>query len=319
MMSILKIEDLQPFLIQGKRKVSGLYRTPRSGMMLKVMGDNISAYDVVIGEIDGKGREINKISNHWKKSLAGIIDSDLVSDNNEKIADLFGYHRVSKELSGKISVVNVAEVIPIEAIVRGYISGSLYEEYKKSNGNERLINGLWIPAGMKESEMFPVPIFTPTTKASVGHDEPIQYEGMVTIISDWLNNHKHIYGHTGRSLAQMIRATSIALYSTAHNIAIRNEIIIPDTKFEYGMIYNCPVGWELILIDEVLTPDSSRFWPLKDYRIGESQPSLDKQFFRDWLIKEAKWDKVSSPPEIPESVKKETIRRYRKISKILTS
>ena len=318
-MSILKNENLQPFLIQGRRKVSGLYHVPHRDMILKVMGDNISAYDVVIGKIDGKGREINKISNHWKRSLAGIIDSDLVSDDNEKIADLFGCHRVSKEFSGKISVVNVAEVIPIEAIVRGYISGSLYEEYRKRNGNECLINGLWIPAGMKESEMFPVPIFTPTTKASVGHDEPIQYEGMASTISDWLNSRNHIWGHTGRSLAQMIRATSVALYSTAYNIAIRKGIIIADTKFEYGMIQTCEDGWKLILIDEVLTPDSSRFWPLKDYRVGESQPSLDKQFFRDWLIKEAKWDKVSPPPEIPESVKKETIRRYRKISRILTS
>jgi phosphoribosylaminoimidazole-succinocarboxamide synthase len=297
--------------------VSSLYDATH-GFMLKVMGDNISAYDVVIGQIDGKGKEINRISNFWKKKLSGIIKNDIVITNHDAIARLLGFQKVSEDLQGKMSLVRVAEVVPIEAIVRGYISGSLYEEYEKNNGKRCHINGLWIPAGMKESQMFPVPIFTPTTKESVGHDKPIDYERMVLIISGWIRE-RGITGHTGRSLAQTIRTTSIALYSAAYNIAIQKGIIIADTKFEFGMIYTCEDGCKLILIDEVLTPDSSRFWPFESYKVGESQPSLDKQFFRDWLIKEAQWDKVSSPSEIPESVKAETIKRYRKISKILTS
>lgn len=319
---ILTTKILQPFLIGGKRrKVSDLYRVPgrgREGCALKVTGNNISAFDVTIGDINGKGKENEKISNHWKKSFVGIVDNDIANTDEEEIAACYNCKHLSNSLDGRVSLIRLAEVIPIEAIVRGAIAGSAWDRYKIQNESGCCFYGHWLLPGMKESEVFEVPIFTPTTKETEGHDEPLYYNEMVHVISRWLKKHGEITGHTGESLAQAIRSTSIALYSTAFNIALKKGIIIADTKFEFGLIRDCNV-WNLVLIDEVLTPDSSRFWPLKTYEPGKSQPSLDKQYFRDWLTKEAKWDKVSSPPKIPTNVKKETLRRYQEIAGILTS
>jgi phosphoribosylaminoimidazole-succinocarboxamide synthase len=317
-MSNLTITGLRPSKMGGKKKVSSLHRSPAAGQGLKVTGNIISAYDVAIGEIKGKGRQNDKISNYWKRNLVDIIDNDIISIDDEKIAATFGHDGVSRDLKGRISLIRLAHVLPVEAIMRGAIAGSAWEEYQKHHGIGCCFQGHWFPAGMQESQILPVPIFTPTTKESVGHDKPIHFSEMVRILSAWLKKEK-ISGYTGLSLAQIVRSTSFALYSTAYNIAIKKGIIIADTKFEFGMVYSRQKGWELILIDEVLTPDSSRFWPLENYEPGRSQPSLDKQFFRDWLVKEAKWDKVSSPPKIPAHVKEETRRRYQKISKILTS
>jgi phosphoribosylaminoimidazole-succinocarboxamide synthase len=199
------------------------------------------------------------------------------------------------ELIGRSTIAHKAQRVDVECIVRGYISGSAWAEYKKYG----TVNGVRMPQGIAESEQLPEPMFTPTTKADEGHDEPMTMSDLIQEV--------------GPEAAQVLRLRSIALYNFAADYARNRGIIIADTKFEFGWY-----DGELIVIDEILTPDSSRFWSAEDYRSGGPQPSFDKQYVRDWLANESGWDKEGTPPELPPHVVEGTSQRYREAYRLLT-
>jgi phosphoribosylaminoimidazole-succinocarboxamide synthase len=251
--------------------------------MLLVSSDRISAFDWVLPTgIPDKGRVLTQISTFWFDTLGepnhmlSVVTAD------------FGLPKgVGPEpLSGRSMLVRKTEVVPIECVVRGYLSGSGWKEYQKSG----LVCGIKLPAGLRESDQLPEPIFTPATKEESGHDINISFDRMVEIV--------------GRDVAEELRSRSLEIYRRGAELARQHGVIIADTKFEWGRIGN-----EIILIDEVLTPDSSRFWPAEQYRAGQAQPSFDKQFVRDWL-ETTSWDKNSPPPALPEDVVSRTRAKY---------
>jgi phosphoribosylaminoimidazole-succinocarboxamide synthase len=251
--------------------------------MLLVSSDRISAFDWVLPTgIPDKGRVLTQISTFWFDTLGepnhmlSVVTAD------------FGLPKgVDPEpLSGRSMLVRKTEVVPIECVVRGYLSGSGWKEYQKSG----LVCGIKLPAGLRESDQLPEPIFTPATKEESGHDINISFDRMVEIV--------------GRDVAEELRSRSLEIYRRGAELARQHGVIIADTKFEWGRIGN-----EIILIDEVLTPDSSRFWPAEQYRAGQAQPSFDKQFVRDWL-ETTSWDKNSPPPALPEDVVSRTRAKY---------
>ena len=254
--------------------------------LLLVSSDRISAFDWVLPSgIPDKGRVLTQISAFWFNILGEpnhMITTDVsaipfpceVSDAEREM------------LTGRSTYCQKAKVVPIECIVRGYLVGSGWNEYKKSG----TVCGLPLPAGLKESSKLETPIFTPSTKAEEGHDENISFEQMVEIV--------------GEKLACELRDRSVSLFSRGAEYALKRGIIIADTKFEWGVR-----DGEVILIDEVLTPDSSRFWPADLYEEGKSQPSFDKQFVRDWLLA-SPWDRNSTPPELPEEIVAKTREKY---------
>jgi phosphoribosylaminoimidazole-succinocarboxamide synthase len=216
-------------------------------------------------------------------------------------------------------LVKRAEVVPVECVVRGYITGSLWKEYLEARKkrifgpNRILVQGHWFPGNLKESEELPLSIFTPSTKAQTGHDVNLDYGGMVEYLSRWLEKKPEIKRYFEVNLlAQALRSTSLALYLVARNYARQCGIIIADTKFEFGFIDN-----QLYLIDEILTPDSSRFWDSKKYEPGGPQASYDKQYLRDWLI-ESGWNKEPPAPELPEEIVIATTERYQEAYRRLT-
>ena len=215
----------------------------------------------------------------------------ITADVKEFPEDLKKY---KDELNGRSMIVKKAEVFPIECIVRGYISGSAWKSYKK-DGN---VCGIKLQSGLQESDKFDEPLFTPSTKADTGHDINISFEKMIEII--------------GRNNADKLRDLSLKMYNMGADYARKNGIIIADTKFEFGKI-----GDEIIVVDEALTPDSSRFWPADLYKPGKSQPSFDKQYVRDYLISTG-WDKNSSPPHLPENVIRETQNKYQEAYEKIT-
>jgi phosphoribosylaminoimidazole-succinocarboxamide synthase len=252
--------------------------------LLLVSTDRISAFDWVLPTgIPDKGRVLTELSEFWFSCL-DTPDHLLTTD----LGELAKSGSLDEEmLLGRSMIVRKADVVPIECVVRGYLAGSGWREYQTSGG----VCGEPLPAGLLESDKLPEPIFTPATKAEVGeHDENISLAGMVERV--------------GREIAEELRDRSIDLYRRGADYALRRGIIIADTKFEFGR-----VGNELILIDEVLTPDSSRFWPADQYEPGQSQPSFDKQFVRDWLSG-TDWDKNSPPPELPPDIVTKTRAKY---------
>ncbi len=252
--------------------------------LLLVATDRLSAYDVVLPSvIPDKGRILTALSLFWNSRTQGIVPNHLISDKLEDFPDV-GLD--PEYLRGRTLLVKKAEVIPIECIVRGYITGSGWKEYQK-NGT---ICGEGLPEGLVESQRLPMAIFTPSTKATEGHDENISFEQMMDII--------------GPEKARRLREISLSLYTFAANFAIDRGLIIADTKFEFGIADN-----RIILIDEVLTPDSSRFWPSAGYKAGGAQPSFDKQFVRDWLD-ESGWDHQPPGPELPVDIVKKTTEKY---------
>jgi phosphoribosylaminoimidazole-succinocarboxamide synthase len=246
----------------------------------------LSAFDVVLpNPIPRKGEVLTQISVYWFDQLKDIIGNHLIS------TDVSSYpeecQKYKNELEGRSMLVKKAKPLPVECIVRGYISGSGWKDYKQTG----MISGIKLPEGMKESQKMPEPIFTPSTKEEAGkHDQTIDFEKTKEMV--------------GKDTAEKVKSSSIALYKKASEIAAKKGIIIADTKFEFGMF-----GGELILIDEVLTPDSSRFWPMDSYEIGKGQKSFDKQYVRDYLIS-IDWNQKPPAPELPEDVVKKTTEKY---------
>lgn len=270
--------------IPGYPKRSGKVRDvyDLGDRLVIVASDRISAFDWVLPTaIPDKGRILTQISIFWFRYLG--VPNHLLSTN---LADMpAAFHR--DELQGRTMLVRKTEVVPFECVVRGYLVGSGWKDYRKTGQ----VCGIALPAGMRESDQLPEPLFTPSTKAESGHDENISFAVMVD--------------GAGKVVAEALRDRSIDVYRRASDYARSRGVIIADTKFEWGKLPN----GELILIDEVLTPDSSRFWPADQYQPGRSQPSYDKQFVRDWL-ETTSWDKNSPPPELPADVVAKTRGKY---------
>ncbi|MEW4453990.1 phosphoribosylaminoimidazolesuccinocarboxamide synthase [Bremerella sp. JC817] len=251
--------------------------------VLLVASDRISAFDYILPSlIPDKGRVLTQMSRYWFESLGipnHLVSTDVREMNLEGDVDL-------AELDGRSTLARKTEVVPIECVVRGYLVGSGWKEYQKT----QTVCGIQLPAGLNQASKLPEPIFTPATKAESGHDENISFEQMSAII--------------GADLANLLREKSLAVYNAGAERAIEQGIIIADTKFEWGV-----VDGEVILIDEVMTPDSSRFWPQDEYAEGISPPSFDKQFVRDWL-EQSGWDKNSEPPMLPEEIVTKTRAKY---------
>ncbi len=261
--------------------------------LLVVATDRISCFDVVLGcGIPQKGEVLNKISLFWFDYLKDIVENHLITADVSKYPN--NLSKYSDLLEGRSMVVKKAKPLPIECIVRGYLSGSGWKEYKASGS----VCGISLPIGLRESDKLPSVIFTPSTKADVGHDINIDEAQAKKMI--------------GRRVFEDIKSKSIALYSKAAEHAAKHGIIIADTKFEFGQF-----DGRLILIDEVLTPDSSRFWPMQGYQPGRPQPSFDKQFVRDYL-ESLKWDKTPPAPEVRSDIIEKTSEKYLHALKVLT-
>ncbi|KPK28599.1 MAG: phosphoribosylaminoimidazole-succinocarboxamide synthase [Desulfobacterales bacterium SG8_35_2] len=275
-------------------KVRDLYEV--DDKLLMVATDRISAFDVVMDNpVPNKGKVLTRLSLFWFEFLADILPNHLITADVAKYpATCMPY---ADELRGRSMLVKKAKPLPVECIVRGYLSGSFWNAYKRDTN----VCGFQLPSGMVESDKFPRPLFTPSTKADLGeHDENISIARMEELV--------------GVAETARIVDVSIKLYQKAADYALSRGIIIADTKFELGWFEG-----ELILIDEVLTPDSSRFWPLDEYRPGKGQPSFDKQFLRDYLSS-LDWDKKPPPPELPDEILKKTGDRYAEaVAKIIGS
>lgn len=277
-------------------KVRDMYAIPgHDDKLLMIATDRISAYDVVMNEpVPGKGQVLTQISLFWFKLLDDIAPNHLLTADVDQYPAIC--HQYRDQLEGRSMLVRRTKVMPIECIVRGYLSGSFWSAYKK----DTTVCGFALPAGLRESDKFPQPLFTPSTKAEQGlHDENISVAQMEAI--------------SGKEVAAKMAAISVSLYEKAAEYALSKGIIIADTKFELGMT---PDG-ELLLIDEVLTPDSSRFWPQDQYEPGKGQPSFDKQFLRDYLSS-LDWGKQPPPPALPEEIVEKTAARYEEALRRLT-
>lgn len=287
--------DLPELNLLHRGKVRDMYEIPgHEDKLLMIATDRISAYDVVMDDpIIDKGKVLTQISLFWFDLLADIVPNHLISADVDQYPEVC--HQYRDQLEGRSMLVRRTKVMPIECIVRGYLSGSFWSAYKK----DTTVCGFALPQGMQESDKFPQPLFTPSTKAEQGlHDENISVAEMEKII--------------GKDIAGKMADISVRLYEKASEYARSKGIIIADTKFEIGM-----VDGELILIDEVLTPDSSRFWPMDEYKPGQGQPSFDKQFLRDYLST-LDWDKQPPAPPLPAEITEKTAARYKEAQDRLT-
>ncbi len=273
--------ELKP---SAQGKVRDIYDLGKA--LLIVATDRLSAFDVVLPDpIPYKGEVLTKLSLFWFELLADVVPNHLLTAETCDLPE--SLEQYEEALRGRFMIVKKAEVFPVECIVRGYLAGSGWKEYREHG----TVCGQTLPEGLMESSPLPEPIFTPSTKAAVGdHDENITFERMEEIV--------------GAENAARLRDASLALYSAARDHVAGRGIIIADTKFEFGV-----VDGEVTLIDEVLTPDSSRFWPAEEYRPGGAQPSFDKQFVRDWL-EASGWDKQPPAPALPEDVITMTAEKY---------
>lgn len=280
-----------PLINRGK--VRDLYQLDDQHLLI-VTTDRISAFDVILPTpIPGKGRILAEMAQFWFRHTQGIIRNHLATELS--LSDYLTPDELA-QLDGRGVIVGRYTPLPIEAIVRGYLVGSGWKEYQRAQS----VCGLALPAGLALAEKLPEPLFTPSSKAEVGdHDENITFAQMVDKI--------------GAERAAQVRDVSIALYQFAADFAAERGIIIADTKFEFGL----DDQGELVLIDEILTPDSSRFWPAKDYATGSNPPSFDKQYVRDYLDTLA-WDKTAPGPELPEAVVKATLTKYQEAQARLT-
>lgn len=261
--------------------------------LLIVASDRISAFDYILeDEIPYKGEVLTRISLFWFDLLKDVIPNHLISSD---VADLPEEFQPYKDwLAGRFMLVHKAEMFPVECIVRGYLAGSGLKEYEKSG----TACGIELPAGLVNSSKLPTPIYTPSTKAEIGdHDENVSFERTVEML--------------GEKDAAALRDASLKVYQTAADYAAQRGIIIADTKFEFGL-----VDGKLTLADEVITPDSSRFWPQDEYEPGKSQSSFDKQFVRDWL--NANWDRTGNPPHLPADIIEKTSQKYIQAYELIT-
>ncbi len=275
----------------SRGKVRDIYDAGEN--LLMVATDRISAFDFILpDEIPFKGEVLNRISAFWFDKFAGIVPNHLVSIDPADFPEEFAEYR--DHLAGRAMLVKKAQTIPIECIVRGYLTGSGKKTYDE-NGT---VCGIQLPEGLTEASKLPEPLFTPSTKAEIGdHDENISFERCCEIV--------------GEDIATQIRDLSLKIYKAAAEYAATRGIIIADTKFEFGVI-----DGKVTLIDECLTPDSSRFWPAASYEEGKIQPSYDKQFVRNWL--KANWDMTGETPHLPAEVIDGTSERYREAFQIIT-
>ena len=265
-------------------KVRDLY-TNEQGQLLLVASDRISAFDYVLPTpIPHKGELLTKLSLFWFEFLKEIVPNHIISSE------------VPSEVEGRAVIAKPLTMFGIECVARGYLTGSGWVEYQKS----QTVCGIPLPAGLQDGSKLPTPIFTPATKSDIGdHDENIDFERAVTIV--------------GREYAEKLRELTLALYTKAHDFAAKKGIILADTKFEFGT----DLAGNILLGDEALTPDSSRFWSANDWKPGGSQPSFDKQYVRDWLLSSG-WDRASTPPQLPDDVIAKTQERYTTAYELLT-
>ena len=279
------------FLHRGK--VRDIYAVDAERLLI-VQTDRLSAFDVILpNPIPGKGRVLTAMSNFWFRKLRHVIANHLLDEAPESVVA----PEEREQVAGTAFVVRKLKPLPIEAIVRGYVAGSGWKDYQKTG----MICGIVLPPGLQEAQQLPQPLFTPSTKAAMGsHDENISFAEMEKIMNPLL--------------AAQVRDKTIQLYCEAAAYAATRGIIIADTKFEFGQ----DQAGKLYLIDEALTPDSSRFWPSAHYRAGSSPPSFDKQFVRDWLEAQ-KWDKRPPAPVLPAEVLRKTAEKYEEALRLLTA
>ena len=278
-----------PLLHRGK--VRDLYAVDENHLLI-VQTDRLSAFDVILPDpIPGKGEVLTRVSNFWFDKLRHVIPNHLSGIAPESVVKADEQNQVQ----GRAFVTKKLKPLPIEAIVRGYLVGSGWKDYQKTGA----VCGIKLPAGLREAEKLPQPLFTPSTKAAVGeHDENISFAQAVELL--------------GEARAMEVRDATLALYTEAANYALTKGIIIADTKFEFGT----DEAGKLYLIDEALTPDSSRFWPADQYQVGSNPPSFDKQFVRDWL-ESSGWNKRAPAPSVPQSVLQKTTDKYREAAQRL--
>ena len=289
MSAVVSQSELPGLRLRGRGKVRDIYDL--GDRLLIVATDRLSAFDVVLPTpIPDKGRVLTQLSLFWFEKLADVAPHHVLTAKNFG-GELAPY---AATLEGRAMVVRRTEPVPIECVVRGYISGSGWKDYQRTGG----ICGIALPKGLRESDRLPEPIFTPSTKATTGHDENISFEETISRI--------------GRAMAERLREVSLELYCRAAEHAAARGIIIADTKFEFGLLGN-----ELIWIDEALTPDSSRFWPADQYAPGRAQASFDKQYVRDYLERIG-WNKQSPAPVLPPGIVAATADKYREAYQRIT-
>ncbi|MFA6902382.1 MAG: phosphoribosylaminoimidazolesuccinocarboxamide synthase [Gallionellaceae bacterium] len=284
-MTALHESSLSSVALLHRGKVRDIYAVDAQHLLI-VQTDRLSAFDVILPDpVPGKGQILTTLSNFWFDKLAHVIPNHLSGIAPEEVVKTDAER---EQIKGRAFVVKRLKPLPVEAIVRGYLVGSGWKEYKKSGS----VCGIKLPAGLQEAQQLPEPLFTPSTKAVAGeHDENISYDEVVKLL--------------GETRANAVRAASLALYSQAAQFAATKGIIIADTKFEFGE----DSAGKMYLIDEALTPDSSRFWPAENYKAGSNPPSFDKQFVRDWL-EASGWNKQPPAPQVPADVLQKTADKY---------
>jgi phosphoribosylaminoimidazole-succinocarboxamide synthase len=291
MQSKMLLNTQLPLKLFGTGKVRDTYDL--GDKLLMVATDRLSAFDVILPDgIPGKGQVLTKLSAFWFRETAKIVPNHFIStDLNDYPPEVQAYH---DQLAGRSMLIKKAHRINFECVVRGYLAGSAWKDYRQTG----MVAGIRLPRGLREADQLPEPIFTPATKVEQGHD--------ITITLEEVKN------HIGEELGQALAETSLAIYAYAAKLALDRGIIIADTKMEFGLLNH-----QLLLIDELLTPDSSRFWAVSDYAPGQSPPSFDKQFVRDYLERIG-WDKQPPAPALPPDVIEGTAQRYREALQWLT-
>ena len=275
--------DFRDLPLRSRGKVRDVYDLGEH--LLFVATDRISAFDWVLPSgIPDKGQVLTQLSRFWFEALGDLVPTHLTGAEPDRDARVPARYRAA--LAGRAMIVRKAHVFPVECVARGYLAGSGWKDYQRTGS----VCGIALPAGLRQAARLPAPIFTPATKAASGHDENIDFET--------------VCGSVGRETAERLRRLTLQCYERGAAVAEARGIIVADTKFEFGL-----EGERLLLVDEVLTPDSSRFWPADHYAPGQSPPSFDKQFVRDWLERTT-WDKSSPPPRLPADVVAETRAKY---------
>lgn len=289
------METALPLKLLNRGKVRDIYAVGENKLLI-VTTDRLSAFDVVLPvPISDKGKVLNQISVFWFKKFEKLVPNHLIASDVEKMG--FGKEflkEFTKSLKGRTILAHRAKPLPVECVVRGFLAGSGWKDYQKTGK----VCGHALPKGLRQCEELPEPIFTPATKAAIGHDMNIDFEAAAKLV--------------GKAAAEKIKKLSIALYKEGVRFAKTKGILIADTKFEFGIYKN-----GLILIDEVLTPDSSRFWPKAHYKVGQDQPSLDKQIVRNYLL-QSRWDQNPPGPELPQAIIDRTSKAYKDVYRRLT-
>ncbi len=288
-------ETSLPLKLANRGKVRDIYEVG-SDKLLIVTTDRLSAFDVVLPQpIPDKGRVLNQISLFWFKKFEKLVPNHILASDIEEMGFEKGFVKeFGKQLRGRSILVKRANPLPIECVVRGFITGSGWKDYQKTGK----VCGHELPAGLKQCQELDKPLFTPATKATVGHDMNIDFAETVKLV--------------GKSTAEKARELTLLIYKKGVEFAKTKGILIADTKLEFGLLGN-----KLILIDEVLTPDSSRFWPKQTYKMGQDQPSLDKQIVRNWLLSSG-WNQMPPGPVLPQDIAQKTSKAYKDVCKKLT-